>query len=483
MIDQGKTRRQIIMKLKQLGLIFKAPTKKSNASAANKRLWRPQHDDQLRELYEKFRLEENTLDRIMDTFSLFKSKNAVVKRLLELGLIADRAEIVKRKRGTGAKKKGHGSDSDDSDSRSEDDENDGNYDIWDRETQRFGKSKTMSAKKGSMKSVQKLDINSIKRIVSEIEETHKEALEWLLEALSDALEDIEDNQVADTDDAGTGIPIVPILETQIQAIENDVFKRLMSAICLQSPDETNQYWRIPSSYSSDEVKKRISLLRGEDVPEEIDTISINNPNNSDSDDAENMFNAWRAKTSTNLVYHESDHEDRFGQLKETNVAKPKRETKQKRQKVMSDYEESDPINNDLALSTQEIHSRLNELDTSDTEISSPNKSKEPKRKSIRTIESDSDDNNEENVDQSRRIESGGEVSVHLSRYERMMDDDSNEMPARKGKKRDRSEDSLGNADDKSRTSDDKNDDSDDGIRKIHKKAKNKRIVLSDDESD
>lgn len=31
MIDQSKTRRSIIKKLKELGLIFRAPTKKSNA--------------------------------------------------------------------------------------------------------------------------------------------------------------------------------------------------------------------------------------------------------------------------------------------------------------------------------------------------------------------------------------------------------------------------------------------------------------------
>lgn len=460
------------MKLKQLGLIFKAPTKKSNASIANKRLWRPEQDQQLRELYDKFRLEENTLERIMDTFSLFKSKNAVVKRMLELGLIADRSEIVKRKRGKGAKKKGDGSDSDGSESSSDEDNEDGHH-IWDAEKKRFGKSKTSNNKR--TKSSQKLDYNSIKRIVSEIEETHKEALEWLVETLNDALEDIEDNQMDDDED--TGIPIVPIQETQIQAIENDEFKRLMSTIGLQTPDEMEQYWRIPNSFSADDLKKRVSLLKGEDVPEEETTFVDNHRDNeSDSDDAENMFNAWRAKTSTNLVYHESDNEDRFDQLKETNAKKSKSKTTKKRAKAPEDTEESDPESDNFALSTQEIHSRLNELNASDAEsiVSGLNKSTDVKRKRIAMIESDSDDNNDS-------VDATSVSSKHVSRFEQTMEEESIEMPLKKNKKRERSEDSLDNDDDVSKEGNEKSDESDDGIRKVHKKAKSKRMVLSDDD--
>ncbi|XP_063704948.1 protein timeless homolog [Culicoides brevitarsis] len=438
LIDQTKTRRQIIMKLKQLGLIFKAPTKKSNASAANKRLWRPEQDEQLKELYDKFRLEENTLSRIMDTFSLFKSKNAVIKRMLELGLIADRSEIVKTRRGN--KKSGNSDESGDSS-----DEDEGGFDMWDREKGKFGKKSNKStSEKNKSVSIQKLDVTKVKRIVSEIEETHKEALEWLTETFSDALEDISE----DNDDEADGIPIVPIQEMQIQAIDNDEFKRLMEAIGLQAPDETEQYWRIPSSYSAEDLQKRISLLKGEDVPEE----ESNNPRNdeSDSDDAENMFGAWRKKATSNLVYNESDNdEDRFEQLKATTEKKSK-----KKQKEILNDSESEPETNTFALSTQEIQSRLNELDASQES----NKSE----KRVEALDSDSDSENEPNEE------------THVSR----IDESSNDEPPTKGKKRDRSEDSVDHED---QNKDGGDEDSDDGIRKVHKK--NKRMVLSDDDSD
>lgn len=477
MIDQTKTRRQIIMKLKQLGLIFKAPTKKSNATAANKRLWRTEQDEQLRDLYDKFRLEDNTLERIMDTFSLFKSKNAVIKRMLELGLIADRSEIVKRNRGKKTNKNGGGNDSEESDSDSDDEE--GGHSLWDREKNCFSKSKTSSKEAKKTKSVKKLDINATKRIVSEIEETHKEALEWLVETFSDALEDIEGNQVDDEDE--TGIPIVPIQETQIQAVENYEFQRMMSAIGLKSPDDNEQYWRIPNSFSFDDLKKRISLLRGVDVPEnteETTSFTHERNNDSDSDDAENMFNIWRTKTSKNLVYNESDNEDRFDQINKPSAAKNKRTAKQQQSNLSEpNSEESDPESNNLVLSTQEIYSRLDELNASESIVSDQNKSKEGKRKRIATIESDSDENDEENVE----LIDDTNILKDCDRFEIAVLKDSNEMPAKKSKKRERSEDSLDNNDDRSK--DENNDDSDDGVRKVYKKAKNKRMILSDDDSD
>lgn len=56
LIDQNRTRRSVIAKLKELGLIFKAPTKKSIAAGLSKHVWRHEQDEQLRELYDIHRL-------------------------------------------------------------------------------------------------------------------------------------------------------------------------------------------------------------------------------------------------------------------------------------------------------------------------------------------------------------------------------------------------------------------------------------------
>lgn len=92
--EKSRTRRSVIKKLKELGLIFKAPTKKSAAAASNRNLFIQEEDDKLRELYDEHRLEEDCLGRIMEVFNKKRSKKAVLKRMVQLGLIAEESEIL-----------------------------------------------------------------------------------------------------------------------------------------------------------------------------------------------------------------------------------------------------------------------------------------------------------------------------------------------------------------------------------------------------
>lgn len=56
LIDTTRTRRMVIKKMKELGLIFKAPTKKSNALPKN--AWLFDQDQRLRDLYDENRLHD-----------------------------------------------------------------------------------------------------------------------------------------------------------------------------------------------------------------------------------------------------------------------------------------------------------------------------------------------------------------------------------------------------------------------------------------
>lgn len=58
LIDKNRTRRAVIKKMKELGLIFKAPTRKSVAAAVNKHLWKHEEDILLKELYDEHRLDD-----------------------------------------------------------------------------------------------------------------------------------------------------------------------------------------------------------------------------------------------------------------------------------------------------------------------------------------------------------------------------------------------------------------------------------------
>lgn len=57
LIDQTKSRRAVIKKLKELGLIFKCPTKKSNSEGARKKIpmeFTEEEDDVLKEVWPQF---------------------------------------------------------------------------------------------------------------------------------------------------------------------------------------------------------------------------------------------------------------------------------------------------------------------------------------------------------------------------------------------------------------------------------------------
>jgi len=58
LVDKTRNRRTVLKKLKELGLLFKAPTKRSTKSAqSGKNVWQPEEDDELRSLYDQHRIE------------------------------------------------------------------------------------------------------------------------------------------------------------------------------------------------------------------------------------------------------------------------------------------------------------------------------------------------------------------------------------------------------------------------------------------
>lgn len=59
LIDKNRTRRAVLRKLREMGLQFKLPTKKSNAAA--RKGWSQEEDDFLTDLYYEHRLNEGKL--------------------------------------------------------------------------------------------------------------------------------------------------------------------------------------------------------------------------------------------------------------------------------------------------------------------------------------------------------------------------------------------------------------------------------------
>lgn len=180
----------------------------------------------------------------MDEFVDTRSRNAVIKRMIELGLIAERSEILpsKRKKSSG---KSQAAQRSDDESGSDDDGDSDDSDSVDtrkvkvtvknvrsKATQKAKPVKPEAPRKSAKAS---LDVANLRRIVGELNDSAKEHLEWIQESLNDAAEDAED--VDDEEDTSDGVPLVPFLQAQKEAFQNEKFMALLRALGIQKPAE------------------------------------------------------------------------------------------------------------------------------------------------------------------------------------------------------------------------------------------------------
>lgn len=285
LIDKTRSRRGVIKKLKDLGLIFKAPTKKSNAAAANKNLFMREEDEKLRELYDEFRLEADCLRQIMTVFDKKRSKKAVVKRMVQLGIIADESEILPAKKSRNRKENG-GEERDDSSESSDDDE---------------------TPRRSEIPRNFELNRREISNLRRELEESLKEAIEWIVESLNEAAEDFEEA----SDEIDDAIPLVPFVESQKSAVDNPQFQKLLKTLNFIEPEDRETYWKIPANMMPDELKERVKLLTGED-----------NGEDQEKEDDENLFSRLKKQREAlrNLSEDEEDDENLFSRLRKQREA-------------------------------------------------------------------------------------------------------------------------------------------------------------------
>lgn len=293
LIEKSRSRRGVIKKLKELGLIFKAPTKKSNAMAANRNLFTKDEDDKLCELYDEHRLETDCLRRIMEVFNKKRSKKAVVKRMVQIGLIADESEILPaRKQKNQRERKERNT----SESESDDDE---------------GPSNVISRRQ--LTSKYQMNEKEIQGLRTELEESLKEAIDWIVESFKEAAEDFEEA----SDDPDDAIPIVPFSDSQKEALENQQFQKLLISVNMLAPGQET-YWKIPANMIPAELNQRAKILAGEEIVEEAGDNSDN-----DAED-EDLFSRLRSQRDA-LIYNRSDNEDKR--------SKPARKPARKAEKV------------------------------------------------------------------------------------------------------------------------------------------------------
>ncbi|KAF8778589.1 Protein timeless like protein [Argiope bruennichi] len=93
MEDKRRTKNQIILALKRLGLIQKAKDLKPHL----RKDWTEDECNELRHLYEKYKMAYDMMEDILNGLSIKRPRKAVVEKLLELNLIQDRSQTFKKK--------------------------------------------------------------------------------------------------------------------------------------------------------------------------------------------------------------------------------------------------------------------------------------------------------------------------------------------------------------------------------------------------
>lgn len=173
----------------------------------------------------------------MEEFAATRSRNSVIKRMIEIDLIADRSEILPSKRKRAAKSAGGHTDDNESANDSDSDSDNEIADLRpvkitkkiiklkEKKKERVNKSIREMPKKSS------LNVAEIRRLIGELDDEVKTALEWIQESLTDAAEDAEDP----SEDPDDGVPLVPFTAVQRAAFDSEPFKQLMLAFGFQEP--------------------------------------------------------------------------------------------------------------------------------------------------------------------------------------------------------------------------------------------------------
>lgn len=179
------------------------------------------------------------LKKIMEVYTGTKSRNAVIKRMIEIGLIADRTEVLqKRGRKTGMAEHNFDDNDDDADANDDDDEAEVDENTnQDRRPIKIVNRRKISSKNKTHTEVStpkpKLTMNilEVQKCMKELTDELRENIEWICESLFDAAEDAEEC----SEDPDDGVPLVPFSSKQRDAMETETFQKFLLALGLQAP--------------------------------------------------------------------------------------------------------------------------------------------------------------------------------------------------------------------------------------------------------
>lgn len=319
----------------------------------------------------------------MGALTLKRPKNFVVSKMLELGLIADRSEIMPAKKKRSKKSNNNPEPGDSSDQSDESPE----------PKNKPKKTKAHIASKSRPKKAKinkALDLNKLRDLIAALGDDLQPVLSWLEESLNDAAEDMTETASDDPDDC---VPLVPFTRDQCVALGNSDFKELLKGLGFQ---ESETYWRIPQYLTAVDIKLRAQIVAGtlETVDEAHEGEKSDSGDNNDNDASEGDDLSANHRTHVNnLIYNDSDNDDT-----PRAVVSPKHKKSARKEKVKKKFDifemVKSPGNDDVEVVTVQS--------ASDDESEVPGSSSMHRSQMAALVDTDDSDNEPQKQKRARR---------------------------------------------------------------------------------
>jgi len=306
--NTDRTRRQLTSKLVRLRLVENA-RQLPKPKTAKPPKWSEEQTEELHRIYEEMKGTIDPVLNIMNALSFPKSKQAIIKHLVETNKVSDKSELKKQQRRQKKNQKNNefkdlvneqrnnfGGDyvSDHWSSEGSDNDQAPNEPKTKAPISNNNKNNDIERKKKKpsyLSSSDSSDVSDVSDLETSVDETadrsindliatiksqgYSQQLLWLQTRLRRAAEGREE----DPEDDWCPVPLLTMTEDDENALQNKSFKLLLKKLKLKPPaDEQEAFWRIPANLTPDELKENASMVEKSGVDSE------NNPSKVSNDD-------------------------------------------------------------------------------------------------------------------------------------------------------------------------------------------------------
>ncbi|XP_062255221.1 protein timeless homolog isoform X1 [Platichthys flesus] len=264
-----RNRRQVVTQLVRMGLVDNAKELKKQKIGTRIVLWTEEQEEELQMLFEEYKDSDDVLGNILKKLTAKRSRARVVDKLLSMGLVSERRELYK-KRSRNAHGKSSGKkmteeeflseltqgDLDDSmDKDEEEDGEDESEESEEDEEQEREESPNHVRKSQSVHAPveRRADVGTM--VTALHQGGMSGPLLWLQNCLNRTANDREEDGLSQP------VPLVPLTETNEDAMDNKSIQRLLRKLGLRPPaNEQETFWRIPAKISVFQLRSAAAAL-------------------------------------------------------------------------------------------------------------------------------------------------------------------------------------------------------------------------------